>query len=123
MIELKGIQKHFGKNHVLKGIDLEVKQGEVVVIIGPSGSGKSTFLRCINFLETPTEGEIILDGHHFDAKTIKKKDILYLTRNTAMVFQQYNLFKNKTALENVMEGLVIVQKQDKEKAAEEALAS
>lgn len=121
MIELKGIQKYFGNHHVLKGIDLEVQKGEVVVIIGPSGSGKSTFLRCINFLEKPTEGEIVLDGHHFDAKTIKKKDILYLTRNTAMVFQQYNLFKNKTALENVMEGLIIVQKKDKKQATEEAL--
>lgn len=121
MIKLKGIQKSFGKNHVLKGIDIEVKKGEVVVIIGPSGSGKSTFLRCINYLEKPTEGEITLDGQHFDAKSIKKKDILYLTRNTAMVFQQYNLFKNMTALENVMEGLVIVQKKDKERAKEEAL--
>ena len=73
MIELKGIQKYFGNHHVLKGIDLEVKKGEVVVIIGPSGSGKSTFLRCINYLEKPTEGEIMLDGQHFDAKSIKEK--------------------------------------------------
>ena len=121
MIELKGIQKYFGENHVLKGIDLEVKKGEVVVIIGPSGSGKSTFLRCVNFLETPSSGEITLDGNHFEVTNVKKKDILYITRNTAMVFQQYNLFKNKTALENVMEGLTIVQKKDKEQAKKEAM--
>lgn len=121
MIELKGIEKYFGENHVLKGIDLEVKKGEVVVIIGPSGSGKSTFLRCVNFLETPTKGEITLDGNHFEVTNVKKKDILYITRNTAMVFQQYNLFKNKTALENVMEGLIIVQKKDKEQAKKEAM--
>src|SRR3954452_19170388 len=99
MIELKGIQKYFGENHVLKGIDLEVEKEEVLVIIGPSGSGKSTFLGCVNFLETPSNGEINLEGNHFEVTNVKKRDILYLTRNTAMVFQQYNLFKNKTALE------------------------
>ena len=125
MLELKGIQKSFGSNHVLKGVDMNVKKGEVVVILGPSGSGKTTFLRTINFLDPADEGTIEINGFKVDAKKHSKKDVIELRRKTAMVFQNYNLFKNKTILENVMEGLVTVkkyQKADAEKAAREILA-
>jgi L-cystine transport system ATP-binding protein len=121
MIELKDVEKYFGAHHVLRGINLKVEKGEVVAIIGPSGSGKSTLLRCINYLEKPAEGFIILNGKTIDFRHVTKHDILYMTRNTAMVFQQYNLFKNKTALGNVEEGLVVVQKKDKSAARDEAL--
>lgn len=116
MIEVKNLHKSFGKNHVLKGIDLTVETGEVVTIIGSSGSGKSTFLRTLNFLDSASTGEIKLDDIYIDVSKAKKNDILNIRRNTAMVFQGYNLFKRRTALENVMEALIFVQKQDKEKA-------
>lgn len=114
MIEIKNIHKSFGSNHVLKGIDLKVQDGEVVVIIGPSGSGKSTLLRCINFLERADEGEITIGDTHVNAKHATKKQILAVCRKLAMVFQGFNLFKNRTALENVAEGPVIVQKKEKQ---------
>lgn len=116
MIEVKNLHKSFGKNHVLKGIDLTVETGEVVTIIGSSGSGKSTFLRTLNFLDSASSGKIKLDDIYIDVSKAKKNDILNIRRNTAMVFQGYNLFKRRTALENVMEALIFVQKQDKEKA-------
>lgn len=118
MIQIKGLQKQFGKQQVLKGIDLNVKEGEVVGIIGPSGSGKSTLLRCIDFLEKPDKGFIQLDDFSMNVENAKKNDIQYLRQNTAMVFQQFNLFRQKTSTENVMEGLVTVQKINKEKAHE-----
>ncbi|NRT72844.1 amino acid ABC transporter ATP-binding protein [Clostridium beijerinckii] len=121
MIEVKNLHKSFGENHVLKGIDLAVKTGEVITIIGSSGSGKSTFLRTLNFLDSASYGEIDLDDIHIDVSKAKKSDILNIRRNTAMVFQGYNLFKNRTALENVMEALVIVQKKDKKKAKTESI--
>lgn len=110
MIELKNIQKSFKKNSVLKGIDLQVNKGDVLVIVGPSGSGKTTLIRCINYLERPDEGTVSVDGCSVEGKHASKKDILNLRRKTAMVFQQYNLFKNKTVLENVMEGLIVAKK-------------
>ena len=109
MLKAENIKLSFGDNEILKGINLEIKEGQVVSIIGPSGSGKSTFLRSLNFLETPNEGEISFDGKKFDVKSISKKDIHELRKYTTMVFQNYNLFKNKTALENVMEGLLVVK--------------
>jgi len=118
LIKLTNIHKSFGKNHVLKGIDLEVKDGEVVVILGPSGSGKTTLLRCINFLESADNGEITVGSTHIHAKHAVKKEILEIRRKTAMVFQLYNLFKNKTALENVVEGPIYVQKVTKVEAIE-----
>ena len=118
MIELKNIHKSFGHNHVLKGIDLSVLDGEVVVILGPSGSGKTTLLRCIDFLERADEGEITVGDTHVNIRHAKKQQTLALVRKTAMVFQQYNLFKNKTALENVIEGLIVVQKVEKQEALE-----
>ena len=118
MLKAENIKLSFGDNEILKGINLEIKEGQVVSIIGPSGSGKSTFLRSLNFLETPNEGEISFDGKKFDVKSISKKDIHELRKYTTMVFQNYNLFKNKTALENVMEGLLVVKKMNKEEATE-----
>ncbi|QAY67185.1 amino acid ABC transporter ATP-binding protein [Paenibacillus protaetiae] len=116
MIKLQGIRKSFGRHEVLSGIDLEVKKGEVVAILGPSGSGKTTLLRCINFLERPGAGTIAIGSSQVDCAHIGKKDIHELRLKTAMVFQNYNLFRHKTALENVMEGLVVVRKLPKEEA-------
>ncbi|SFM14706.1 amino acid ABC transporter ATP-binding protein [Pelosinus propionicus] len=106
MIQLKGVRKSFGKNEVLKGVDLSVKTGEVVVVLGPSGSGKTTLLRCINFLEAADDGELTIGDTKISFKHATSKEILNVRRQTAMVFQNYNLFSNMTALENVMEGLV-----------------
>ena len=116
MIELKGLHKAFGKQEVLKGIDLKVEKGEVVVILGPSGSGKTTLLRCLNFLEQPDAGEITIGSTRVNCQHVSKQEILAIRRSTAMVFQLYNLFKNKTALENIMEGLVIARKVPREQA-------
>lgn len=116
MISIKNIHKTYGDNQVLKGVDLTVKKGGVVVILGPSGSGKTTLLRCINFLEHADDGMIGIDGYIKNFKGISKKDIYEIRQKTAMVFQHYNLFKNKTVLENVMEGLVVVQKKSKSEA-------
>jgi L-cystine transport system ATP-binding protein len=110
MIQVKGARKSFGKNEVLKGVDLDVKKGEVVVILGPSGSGKTTLLRCVNFLENADEGELTIGDLTVRFKHATKKDILRVRRRTAMVFQSYNLFNNKNAIENVMEGLVTARK-------------
>lgn len=118
MIQVKNLQKAFGSNKVLKGIDLEVEEGEVVVILGPSGSGKTTLLRCINFLEKADEGEITIGNTNVNVRHAGKKQILDICRKTAMVFQSFNLFKNKTALENVAEGPVIVQRVEKQIALE-----
>ncbi|HZZ84242.1 MAG TPA: amino acid ABC transporter ATP-binding protein [Anaeromyxobacteraceae bacterium] len=109
MIEVRGIRKAFHRTQVLKGIDLAVPKGEVVVIVGPSGSGKSTLLRCINFLERPDAGTVLVGDLLVEAARATRAEVLRLRRATAMVFQQYNLFRNKTALENVMEGLVQVK--------------
>jgi L-cystine transport system ATP-binding protein len=116
MITLTNVTKSFGKNHVLKGIDLTVKKGEVVAILGPSGSGKTTLLRCINYLEKPSKGQITLDDFKVDFSQASKSEILSLRQKTAMVFQQFNLFKNKTVVENVMEGLIVAKKWSKEAA-------
>jgi len=118
MIEIKGIHKKFGKNEVLKGVDIKVNKGEVVVILGPSGSGKTTLLRCINFLEKADEGKLTVGEKKVHLKNATKNEILDIRRQTAMVFQSYNLFNNKTALENVMEGLVIARKIPKQQAEE-----
>lgn len=110
MIRVRGLKKSFGRHPVLRGIDLEVQKGEVIVILGPSGSGKTTFLRCLNFLEHADDGEVAIGDINVRCRHATKKDILQLRRNTAMVFQLYNLFQNLTALENVMEGLVTARK-------------
>ncbi len=118
MLEIQNIQKTFGTLEVLKGVDLTVEQGDVVAILGPSGSGKTTLLRCINFLETADSGTLIFDGEAFDLGHMAKKDIARLRRKTAFVFQNYNLFLNKTALQNVTEGLIIARKMNKAEALE-----
>lgn len=122
MIQLRRISKSFGRQQVLKSIDLTVNQGDVVVILGPSGSGKTTLLRCINYLEKPIGGEIAIGDFRLDCSRAAKKDIHALRQKSAMVFQQYNLFRHKTALENVMEGLVIVKKIPKEEAKDRSIA-
>ena len=98
MIKVTGLKKHFGDLEVLKGIDQHIKQGEKVVVIGPSGSGKSTFLRCLNLLEVPTEGEILIEG---ESITAPKTNVNKIREKMGMVFQQFNLFPQYTALENV----------------------
>lgn len=122
MIKLKQISKSFGRHQVLNHIDLTVAKGEVVVILGPSGSGKTTLLRCVNYLEKPSGGEIAIGDFQVDCRHARKKDIHQLRQKTAMVFQQYNLFRHKTALENVMEGLLIVKKLPKEEARKKSIA-
>ena len=112
MISIKGLHKYFGKLHVLKGIDVEVAEGEVVVVIGPSGCGKSTMLRCINYLEEPTEGEVIVDGMTLS----KKSNINAVRAEVGMVFQRFNLFPNMNVLENVMLGPMQVRKLPKGEA-------
>ncbi|MDO4627144.1 MAG: amino acid ABC transporter ATP-binding protein [Pasteurellaceae bacterium] len=126
MIKIKNIHKAFGDNVILRGIDLTINKGEVVVILGPSGSGKTTFLRCLNALELPEQGVISFETTppldiDFSANP-NKKSILALRRKSGMVFQQYNLFPHKTALENVMEGPIYVQGKDPAQARTEALA-
>ncbi len=110
LITVRNIKKSFNKKPVLHGIDVTVKKGDIIVIVGPSGSGKTTLLRCINYLEKPDVGSISIDGFSIDEKSATKKNILTLRRKTAMVFQHYNLFKNKTVLENIMEGLLVAKK-------------
>ncbi|MFB5760725.1 amino acid ABC transporter ATP-binding protein [Paenibacillus medicaginis] len=116
MIRLSGIRKSFGRSEVLKGINLSVGKGEVVAILGPSGSGKTTLLRCINYLERPSDGTIHIGDFTLDCKHAGKKEVHELRQRSAMVFQQYNLFAHKTALENVMEGLIVVKKLNKAEA-------
>ena len=106
MLELRNIQKAFGSLEVLKGVSLNVNQGDVIAILGPSGSGKTTLLRCANFLERADGGELVFDGEHIPLKTVSKKVIARIRKKTAFVFQNYNLFANKTALQNVTEGLI-----------------
>ena len=116
MIEIKELHKSFKKLKVLNGVDLTVEDGQVVGIIGASGSGKSTLLRCIDYLEKPNSGHIRFDEVDFDVSKATKNDVNYMKSHPTMVFQQFNLFKQKTALENIMEGLIIVQKKSKQEA-------
>ncbi len=116
MIEIRDIHKTFGHNLVLKGVDLKVDKGEVVVIVGPSGSGKTTLLRCINFLERADAGEISIGDTHVAFRQATARQVSTIRKQTAMVFQNYNLFNNMTALGNVMEGLVTARKVPKKEA-------
>ena len=123
MLEIQNIHKRFGALDVLRGVDIAVEQGDVVAILGPSGSGKTTLLRCINFLETADSGEMIFDGERFDLAHTSKKDVQRLRKKTGFVFQNYNLFQNKTALQNVTEGLIIARKTPREQAMEIAMGA
>jgi cystine transport system ATP-binding protein len=136
MLEIRNVQKTFrtyakpGLFHrpgarqaaselpVLRGVDLTVEKGDVVAILGPSGSGKTTLLRCLNFLETADAGQLVFDGESFDLAHSSRADIARLRKKTAFVFQNYNLFRNKTALQNVTEGLIVARKLPKEQADE-----
>lgn len=113
MIVIQDLHKYFGHIEAVKGVDLTIRQGEVVIIIGPSGSGKSTVLRCINHLETPTSGGIYIEGLHLEDK---KTDINAVRAEVGMVFQQFNLFPHLTALENVTIAQRLVRKRDKAEA-------
>ena len=122
LLKIEHLYKEFEKNEaILKDINLDVYKSDVVSIIGPSGTGKSTLLRCINYLTVPTKGIISIDDVRVDASSYNKEDVLKLRKHSSMVFQSYNLFKNKTALENVMEALITVHKIPKKEAMNIAL--
>ncbi len=116
MLTIRNLRKSFGGQEILKGIDLSVEKGDVVAILGPSGAGKTTLLRCMNFLETADSGEMTFDGVTYDLGHMKKQDILALRKKTGFVFQSYNLFRNKTALQNVTEGLITGRKMPRTQA-------
>ncbi len=120
MLEIRNLQKQFGSNDVLRGIDFKVDKGEVVSILGPSGSGKTTLLRCVSFLERAEAGEILFDGYRHDITTISKQDIHKLRMEMGFVFQNFNLFRNMTARQNVMEGLITARKVPKKDARKTA---
>lgn len=120
MIKVEGMYKSFGDLEVLKGIDLEVSEGETVAIIGPSGSGKSTLLRCLNLLETPQKGKVTIGNHFYDGEKLNKKTFLEIRRATAMVFQNYCLFENMTALKNITMPLMKVKKMSRAEAEKKA---
>ncbi|KDN10921.1 amino acid ABC transporter ATP-binding protein [Gilliamella sp. Imp1-1] len=122
MISVSHLSKRFANNEVLKDINLNIKQGEVVAIIGPSGSGKSTLLRCLNLLEKPNTGTIKIGTVSLNSKHYSIKEESNLRKQSAMVFQHYNLFKNKTALENITYPLIVGQKMDKNKAKQQGLS-
>lgn len=117
MIHVNNLHKYFGENEVLKGINENIKKGEVVVVIGPSGSGKSTFLRCLNLLEVPTDGEIIFEEKNI---TDKKTNINEIREKMGMVFQQFNLFPHKTVLENLTIAPINVKNKSKDEAVKKA---
>lgn len=121
MIKITNLHKSFGNLHVLKGIDFQAETGEVIVVIGSSGMGKSTFLRCLNYIERPEKGIIEIDNVKVNAEKCTEKEIRQLRLKTSMVFQNYNLFKNKTVLENVMLPMTSVQKLEKDEAKKKAL--
>ncbi len=121
MIEIKDLHKKFDDISVLKGINFKVNDGDVIAILGKSGSGKTTILRCLNFLTVADKGTLIFDDKEYDLSTISKKDISSIRKKTGFVFQNYNLFLNKTVLENVTEGLIVARKMNKKQAQEIAL--
>ena len=123
MLQIRNLRKSFGDLQVLKSIDLDVNKGDVVAILGPSGSGKTTMLRCLNFLEKPDGGTMLFDGQRVDLARVTHAEANALRRRTGFVFQSYNLFANKTALQNVTEGLIIARKMPRRRAEEIAHAA
>lgn len=116
MIKVKNLHKSFGSLDVLKDINLEVNKGDVIAVLGPSGSGKTTLLRCMNFLEKADAGSLEFENETIDLKTVSNKKISEIRKKTGFVFQSFNLFLNKTALQNVTEGLIVARKVNKEEA-------
>lgn len=116
MLKITGIRKSFSTLDVLKGVDLTVHKGEVVSLIGPSGSGKTTLLRCANFLDQAEGGTMVLDGQTYHLGHVRRTEMYEARRHTAFVFQNYNLFLNKTALQNVTEGLIVARKMPRDEA-------
>ena len=123
MLDVRGVRKSFEGREVLSGIDLGVEKGDVIAILGPSGSGKTTFLRCLNFLERADAGELTFDGERFDLHAANRADIARLRKKTAFVFQNYNLFLNKTVLQNVTLGLTVGARMKKAEARDIAVAA
>ena len=124
MLEVRDIRKAFGNQEVLSGISFSIEKGDVAVILGPSGSGKTTLLRCLEFFKQAASGEVLFDDIDVDLRNVTKEQIKAIRQKTAFVFQNYNLFNNKTALENILEGLVIgrkIPKKEAEAIAKEAL--
>jgi ABC-type polar amino acid transport system ATPase subunit len=124
IVSLRGLRKVFGENEVLKGVDLDIADGEVVVIFGRSGSGKSTLLRCINFLEEPTAGNVEVDGIHYEAgptSRARRKIIREIRSRTGMVFQEYNLFPHLSVIENIVEAPTTVKRMPRGEAEELAM--
>ena len=122
MLQIRNLRKSFGDLQVLKSIDLDVNKGDVVAILGPSGSGKTTMLRCLNFLEKSDGGTMLFDDQRVDLARVPHAEANALRRRTGFVFQSYNLFANKTALQNVTEGLIIARKMPRRRAEEIARA-
>ena len=116
MIRMQGLYKSFGEKTILKGIDLEVNKGETVAVIGPSGAGKSTALRCMNLLERPDKGILTIGERTYDLSGLKKREILEIRQSTAMVFQNFSLFENKTAIQNIMLPLIKAKKHSRSDA-------
>ena len=123
MLEIRNLRKAFGDLQVLKGIDLDVNKGDVVAILGASGSGKTTMLRCLNFLEKADDGTMTFDGQRVELAHVTRAQVNALRRRTGFVFQNYNLFANKTALQNVTEGLIVARKMPRRQADEIARAA
>lgn len=123
MLSINNLHKSFGDHEVLKGIDIRINKGEVIVLLGASGSGKTTLLRCLNVLETPDAGTLTFDDGSLSidfSQPLTKEKIQALRKKSGMVFQNYNLFPHKTALENITEGLIVVQKMPKAEAEQKA---
>ncbi len=123
MLEVRGLKKSFEGHEILKGVDLSLNKGDVLAVLGPSGGGKTTLLRCLNFLERADAGTMTFLGQEMDMPTLSRKDIAAYRRHTAFVFQSFNLFANKTALQNVTEGLIVARKMAKREAEERAMAA
>ena len=121
LLEAKNVNKGFRNQSILKGIDLSVDTGEAAVILGPSGAGKTTLLRCLNFLETPDDGELIFNGKTYPMNRMSRKEIREYRLQTAFVFQSFNLFLNKTSLQNVTDGLIIARGMDKTTAEKKGM--
>ena len=121
ILSIQNVHKSFGKTEVLKGVDFQVEQGQVIAIIGPSGSGKTTLLRCISFLERVNRGTMLFDGVEYNMHTVHGKQVRSIRQKMGFVFQGFHLFRNKNVLENVTEGLIVVRKMNREEANRIAL--